>query len=264
MGVSFTLLEGSDSALLIDAGYGIEDVRAYVETLTDRPVELILTHGHHDHVLGARWFRKSRMAREDLEEFRLRTALRQREAVRNQALDRGLTVPEDYLTAPIPEPEPLAYTDELDGMECTGYDLGDLEVWLIHVPGHTPGSCVFFVPEYQLLLTGDDWNPCTWMWFPSAVPAPQWRDRMIRLLELLERAQGERVETVLCSHQAGPRKGSELRDFLAYMTDDRLRAAPPIAMNIELYGEIPTHQAACPEKGWALVFDYDKFLKAAT
>ncbi len=41
MGVSFTLLEGSDSALLIDAGYGIEDVRAYVETLTDRPVELL-------------------------------------------------------------------------------------------------------------------------------------------------------------------------------------------------------------------------------
>jgi glyoxylase-like metal-dependent hydrolase (beta-lactamase superfamily II) len=54
MGVSFTLIEGGDSALLFDAGYGLEDVAAYVRTLTEKPVELILSHGHHDHMLGAR------------------------------------------------------------------------------------------------------------------------------------------------------------------------------------------------------------------
>ena len=54
MGVSFTLVEGEDSALLLDAGYGLEDVAAYIGTLTGKPVELILSHGHHDHMLGAR------------------------------------------------------------------------------------------------------------------------------------------------------------------------------------------------------------------
>ena len=45
MGVSFTLIEGEDSALLLDAGYGLEDVAAYIGTLTGKPVELILSHG---------------------------------------------------------------------------------------------------------------------------------------------------------------------------------------------------------------------------
>ena len=42
MGVSFTLVEGEDSALVFDAGYGTEDVASYLRTLTDKPFELIL------------------------------------------------------------------------------------------------------------------------------------------------------------------------------------------------------------------------------
>ena len=56
MGVCCTLLVGEERALLVDAGYGLEDVAAYVRTLTSLPVTLWLTHGHHDHALGARWF----------------------------------------------------------------------------------------------------------------------------------------------------------------------------------------------------------------
>ena len=58
MGVSFTLIEGEKKAVLFDTGYGMEDVGAYVRTLTDRPVKVLLSHGHHDHMLGARWFGK--------------------------------------------------------------------------------------------------------------------------------------------------------------------------------------------------------------
>ena len=56
MGVCMTLLTGDDQALLIDTGYGLEDVAAYVRTLTNKPLSVMLTHGHHDHALGARWF----------------------------------------------------------------------------------------------------------------------------------------------------------------------------------------------------------------
>ena len=147
MGVSFTLVEGRDSALLFDAGYGLEDTSGYIRSLTDKPVELILSHGHHDHVLGARWFEHSLMDPADLEEYRLRTSRHQREAVRGQALEKGLHVPDDFLTADIPLPEPLKYTDRTGDFEYSVFDLGGREVRAVRMPGHTAGSVVLFVPD---------------------------------------------------------------------------------------------------------------------
>lgn len=254
MGVSFTLIEGEDSALLFDAGYGTEDVAAYVRTLTDRPVELILSHGHHDHMLGARFFDHSLMDPADLEEFRLRAGREQREKVKSQAEGQKVPVPEDFLSAAIPEPLPIRYLDRIGDFDCTFFDLGGREVWLLHVPGHTDGSVVLYVPELQLLLTGDDWNPCTWMWFPCSLPARQWRDTMLKLIFQVEKEADGEIISVLCSHQAAPRQGKELKAFLAYMTDERLLAAPAVDMG----APINTHQVTVPEKGWILLFDADK------
>ena len=254
MGVSFTLIEGADSALLLDAGYGLEDVSAFVKTLTDRPVELILSHGHHDHMLGARWFDHSLMDPADTEEFLLRSALPQRRQVQKQAADKGLEVPEDFLTAEIPLPLPLKYTDLIGDFQMSVFDLGEREVWAILVPGHTAGSVVLYVPEYQLLLTGDDWNPCTWMWFPCSLPVRQWRGNMLQLLAALEKESGSAPACVLCSHQGSPRQGCELRNFLAYMTDSRLDAAPAVDMG----SPIRTHQVTCPDRDWVLLFDAGK------
>jgi glyoxylase-like metal-dependent hydrolase (beta-lactamase superfamily II) len=254
MGVSFTLIEGEDSALLFDAGYGTEDVAAYVRTLTDRPVELILSHGHHDHMLGARFFDHSLMDPADLEEFRLRAGREQREKVKSQAEGQKVPVPEDFLSAAIPEPLPIRYLDRIGDFDCTFFDLGGREVWLLHVPGHTAGSVVLYVPELQLLLTGDDWNPCTWMWFPCSLPAKQWRDTMLRLVAQLEEETGEEILGILCSHQASPREGRELKAFLDYMTDPRMQDAEKVDMG----SPIDTRQVTNPEKGWVLLFDAEK------
>lgn len=254
MGVSFTLVEGEDSALLFDAGYGLEDVAAYVKTLTDKPVELVISHGHHDHMLGARWFSRSLMDPADREEFELRSALAQRQKVQQQAADKGLSVPDDFLTAPIPFPEPIRYINNAGEFDASVFDLGGREAWLLRVPGHTAGSVVMYVPDVQLLLTGDDWNPCTWMWFPCSLPARQWRDTMVRLVAELEKESGEELIHILCSHQAGPRQASELKAFLAYMTDSRLREAPAVDMG----SPINTRQVTEPGKGWVLLFDADK------
>ena len=254
MGVSFTLVEGDDSALLFDAGYGLENVAEYVRSLTGKPVKLILSHGHHDHILGARWFDRSLMDAEDLEEFQLRIARPQREKVQQQAESCGLTVPEDFFTAVIPLPEPLKYQGRIGRFETSVFDLGSREVRAVHVPGHTAGSVVLYVPDCRLLLTGDDWNPCTWMWFPCSMPAKEWRDTMKDLVTCLEKETGGEILGILCSHQAAPREGKELKAFLDYMTDERLLEAPAVDMG----SPIRTHQVTLPEKDWVLLFDADK------
>ena len=107
MGVCMTLLAGEKRALLADAGYGLEDVRAFVRTLTALPLTVLLTHAHHDHVLGARWFQETFMPEADLPYFERYTSALQRSRVQEQALAKGLHLPDDFLSAPIARPSPL-------------------------------------------------------------------------------------------------------------------------------------------------------------
>lgn len=50
------LLEGETEALLVDTGCGIGDIRSLVEELTDRPVRVLITHSHWDHIGNAAQF----------------------------------------------------------------------------------------------------------------------------------------------------------------------------------------------------------------
>lgn len=254
MGVSFTLVEGSNRAILFDTGYGMEDVKAYVETLTDKPVTVYLSHGHHDHMLGARWFGKAFLCAEDLEEFIERTGEGQRTKVMKQAQEQQVPVPEDFMTVPIARPEAIYFTGKTGSFESKYEELGNLEVLVIKVPGHTPGSIVLYVPAYDLLLTGDDWNLCTWMWFPTSDSANLWRERMKELIRTLEEEYGRSIRHVICSHRPMMREGNEIRGFLEYVTDRRMKEAPAIDMG----APINTHEIRNDEKDWQLIFDQDK------
>ena len=257
MCVSFTLIEGKERALLFDTGYGIEDVSAFVGSLTRKPVTVFLSHGHHDHVLGSRWFSKTYLCSEDMEEFQERSGKEQRLKVMAQAKDQELTVPEDFLTDQIEKPEKIQFTESIGPFERRKEEIGSQVVQVIKVPGHTPGSIVMYIPSYELILTGDNWNPCTWMWFPTSDAADLWRDRMKEMILNLEEESGREIKHVICSHQPMMRKGEEMKDFLSYMTDKRMRTAPRIDMS----APINTHDIRNDEKGWQLIFDQDKCKK---
>jgi len=239
LGVCMTLLVGNTQALLVDTGYGVEDVASYIRTLTSKPLTVILTHGHHDHALGAMWFDQTLMFEEDMEDFQTYTGDKQRQRIWEQARGKGLTVRADYRSICIPKPQPLH--------EQT-MDLGGMRVEIIHCPGHTPGSAVAYVPERQLLLTGDDWNPCTWLFFPRALPVKEYRAN-VRQLSVLP------YEHVLCSHQPMLFSRTKMDSFLAALTDGTLQAANRVHM--EAYPDIETCQATLPEDQ-VLVFDWKK------
>ena len=50
--VNSWLVAGRDRAVLVDSGLGIAPIRTVVEALTDRPVDVVHTHAHLDHVGG--------------------------------------------------------------------------------------------------------------------------------------------------------------------------------------------------------------------
>lgn len=242
MGVCMTLLTGTDKALLIDTGYGIHDVKAFVNTLTALPLEVILTHAHHDHAIGARCFEKTFMFTEDLSDFDIFTGRYQRERVMTSAKNKGIgpSSEEEYLTCAITSPSPLQEGE---------VDLGGLTAEIIRCPGHTPGSAMVYVPQYKLLLSGDNWNPCTWLFFESAVPVKEYRKNLTEVLSRLD------VEKVLCSHQHKLYDYSALERFINNLTDKNLNNARPV--DIHPYEDIDTRQIDMPD-GQLIVFDYRK------
>ena len=244
LNVCTTLLCGEKSALLIDTGHGLTDLHAFVATLTRLPLRVILTHGHFDHALGARWFPETEMFPEDLPDFAEYTALKTRQLILGLARDAGVEPVGDYLTAEIPVPRPL---------EEQTIDLGGLTAQVIRCPGHTPGSAVLWVKERQLLLTGDDWNPCTWLFFPSALPAFDFRRNMEQVLALPFRQ-------ALCSHRTRLYDRSEVERFFAHLTPENLAQAGPAETGWDYGDQRVAPMGSLKDEDMILVFDRNKCL----
>lgn len=112
------LVLGEERAMLFDTGFGDTEVLAAVRTLTDLPIDLVLTHGDPDHVGGLGDFTSCRLHPGDWHK----------------------------ITAPV-SLTPLA---EGDVLRC-----GRFAFEVIAIPGHTPGSVAFYDRVQKILLPGD-------------------------------------------------------------------------------------------------------------
>ena len=241
--VCMTLIRGTTRSLLIDTGYGFEDIKSYVSALTPNPVTVLLTHGHYDHAMGARYFENVFLTEPEFPIYRTYTGEKWRRHILQEAREAGLSVDEEAcLSAQMAAPHLI--TDE-------EIYLGGITARVICCPGHTPGSLVVYVPERRLLLTGDDWNPCTWAFFPEALDAVSFRQNMRRLIENIP------FRHVLCSHETTlfPREMPEA--FFESLTDECLENAKSV--DTGAYPGIRTAEAALP-MDQVFVFDVDKFM----
>ena len=240
LGVCFTLLLGNKRALLLDAGYGLEDVRAFVQSISPVPVTLWLSHGHHDHAPGAMWFDEVWMHPKEASVFYAYSSPAKRQGVLESARQRGvLPARGDYASAPMP---PIRFSEESE------IDLGGLSAHLLPMPGHTPGSMVVYVPQHRLLLSGDDWNPTTWLFFPEALDVWRYKQNMMGLTRLP-------FERVLCPHRSALYGRQQLDAFLEALTPETLKAASPSSAGNAL--GIDTREAHLP-MDQTLVFDWKK------
>ncbi|MBR6522709.1 MAG: MBL fold metallo-hydrolase [Oscillospiraceae bacterium] len=127
---SYYMIEGRDKALVIDTGMGDHPIMPLIRSITDKPVELAVTHIHGDHMLHADEFDKVYICK--AESKALPTTMK--------AMMPGLKLEEEKICW-------------LEGNEVL--DLGGTEVEVITLPGHTPGSLIFADHTHKCLFIGD-------------------------------------------------------------------------------------------------------------
>ena len=120
---SLYLVEGNDRAILIDAGTRIPGLDKIVAGITSKPVTLMLTHGHGDHVGGAGPFPEVYLNAEDMEMFA--GNVRDYQGRIKFLIDRQVI------------------------------DLGGRELEVMFTPGHTSGSITFFDKANHYGFSGD-------------------------------------------------------------------------------------------------------------
>ena len=154
---SIFLIIGRERALLIDTGIGIGDLKGLVEKLTDKPITLVLTHGHVDYIGGMAWFDEAYLNRADwFTMFNLSPTLEGRRSYADFIAKRsGLQY--DYNPAVDIRPWP-AIPRILPMEDGQSFDLGARTVTAYACSGHTAGSMVFLDDQSRILFAGDACN----------------------------------------------------------------------------------------------------------
>jgi len=146
LGVCCYLVTGAERACLLDTCNGFGNIRSCAEALTNKPVFVILTHGHLDHAGGAGLFPEVWMNPADLPVFRKHSDMGFR--CRDLSISTGRTVCSRDL---VPE-----FTGRLQPLtDRQRFDLGGLTIEMIAVPGHTPGMMCVLLKEDRTILFGD-------------------------------------------------------------------------------------------------------------
>ncbi|MCD8249605.1 MAG: MBL fold metallo-hydrolase [Lachnospiraceae bacterium] len=171
LGVALYLVEGEDRACVIDTGHGLGNLREYVETLTKKPVFVLLTHGHVDHANGAALWEETYMNLKDLEVYREHSSFAMRRAHYLEHEETKAIPAEEYM--PVRTKEFLPLEDKQT------FDLGGVTLQAIAAPGHTPGMMMILIREERMILFGDGCGLEVLLCFESSSPVSAYLETLL-------------------------------------------------------------------------------------
>lgn len=137
------IVVGKEKVCVIDTMNGYNDLSKVVKTITDKPIIVVNTHGHPDHIFGNIYFDEAYMNPRDF-----------------AMADSFINDPESIefckkKNHTFPHFKPIKGGDVID--------IGGKTLEVFDLPGHTPGGILLLLKEDRILFTGDSVNHHLWM-----------------------------------------------------------------------------------------------------
>ena len=157
---SIGVIIGADKIMVVDAGLGMSgDFRRQIEKVvgTEKPIICCCTHANIDHIASAKQFDTAYLSRIDMEQMPMAWQLDYNRRLSDLAafsLNSREVVEYGRLHAIRNEDSTFLPMEDGDV-----FDLGGgVEIEVLLVPGHTPGSMAFYNKKERYVLTGDAIN----------------------------------------------------------------------------------------------------------
>ena len=222
------LIVGSESAVLFDTGNGIGNIKSVVNQLTDKPVRVLNSHSHFDHIGGnyqfdeilsvATEFSLSRINGIKSDELKME--------VSPEALCKNLPVgvtQENHQTRPFSIKQKIADGDVLD--------IGGRNLEVLRVPGHTDDAIALLDRDAGFLWSGDSfYEGPIWLFFPET-DLVAYQSSVAKLASLVPD-----LKAVFPAHntpRANPALLNELREDLDRVLSGKIEPVPVSDGNVE-------------------------------
>ena len=245
------LLVGKESSLVIDCGYGMLDLKNIIHQITDKPVVCACTHGHIDHALGAAQFDETYLHSKDFPIYKAQSDPELRRLAANYGLMGGVSKKKRS------DPEYRAVVERFASFPCPSqllplddvheFELGNRRIIWLPLPGHTPGSVMFYDEKYNVLFDGDAASATLWLHLEESLSLSEYRKNLIEYLDTVKQMGDPKR---YAGHQLKPAGNKDLENLL-YRVDKALTGHPfTIPFTTPFY-----HADILPAKGGMLFYD---------
>jgi hydroxyacylglutathione hydrolase len=123
--------------LVVDPGDEADRIQEKIAALAGKPVAILLTHGHYDHMLAADAIRRK---------YEIPVYIHEKEEA---LLEDSMLNLSGYWSS--------SYSMKADHLVKEGdvLQLAGYEIQVLHTPGHTAGSACYYFPREKVLISGD-------------------------------------------------------------------------------------------------------------
>jgi glyoxylase-like metal-dependent hydrolase (beta-lactamase superfamily II) len=151
------LITGTKKSLLVDTGWGLSNIKKFAEKYTDKPIEMVNTHGHPDHIGGNSDFDEFYISKYDVDIVkRCYRNNNKKWAIENVIKKR----PENFSLSKWMESKINKIIPIDNGHK---FNLGDRVIEVINIPGHSKGCIALLDNVSRCIFCGDSIFNGVWL-----------------------------------------------------------------------------------------------------